>query len=230
MLWRYLRCWTAFIELPSPTFSPLSPSKQKSCNPSLNWKMENVWLYASVQYFKAQSLKPHTYACWMNKLWEQWNLLWGRFLKTRTTYNSFPLGAITWWTIKFCTQHHQWCSLELLLFRYWEISTCYSRFVLKCPERNNRLSLIQSLYKSSKLGCESFDLQKSSKWSLATDWECVPVKSFHQKFSHLVDAAAVCVGTVRQDTNIIDEPQWWPVKNSCAPRTLDIAAIKTKRI
>jgi len=93
--------WTAFIELPSPTFSALSSSKQKSFTHSLNWKMENVWQYASVQYFKGQSSKPHTYACCMNKLWEQWNLFWGRFLKTRTAYNSFPLGAITWWTIKF---------------------------------------------------------------------------------------------------------------------------------
>jgi len=67
MLWRYLQCWTAFIEFPSQTFSPLTSSKQKSFNPSLNWKMENVWLYASVQYFKGQSSKPHTCAWCMNK-------------------------------------------------------------------------------------------------------------------------------------------------------------------
>jgi hypothetical protein len=98
----------------------------------------------------------------------------------------------------------------------------------------DRLSLIQLLYKSSKSGCESFSLQKSLKWSLATDLESVPVKSFHQKISHLVDAAAAWVGTMRQDTNghkcthldfalwlanltsnIIDEPQSWPIKNSC---------------
>jgi hypothetical protein len=65
----------------------------------------------------------------------------------------------------------------------------------------DRLSLIQLLYKSSKSGCESFSLQKSLKWSLATDLESVPVKKFHQKTSHLVDAAAVWVRTMRQDTN-----------------------------
>jgi hypothetical protein len=97
----------------------------------------------------------------------------------------------------------------------------------------DRLSLIQLLYKSSKSGCENFSLQKSLKWSLSTDLESVPVKPFHQKISHLVDAAAVWVGTMRQDTNghkcthldftlwlanltsnIIYEPQSWPIKNT----------------
>jgi len=55
----------------------------------------------------------------------------------------------------------------------------------------------QFLYKCSKSGCESFGLQKSSKWSLATDLESVPVRSFHQKFGHFVHAPAVWVQTMR---------------------------------
>jgi hypothetical protein len=71
--------------------------------------------------------------------------------------------------------------------------------------------------------CESFGLQKSSNevWLLTSN-----LFQYHQKFSHLVDAAAVWVGTMREDTNghkgahldfplclanlpsnIIDEPQ-----------------------
>jgi hypothetical protein len=76
--------------------------------------------------------------------------------------------------------------------------------------------------------------KKALKWSLPTDLQSVPVKSFHQKINHLVGGAAVWVWTMRQDTNahkgthldfalwlanlpsgIIDQPQSWPIKNSC---------------